>query len=54
MKHRIVNKLHIVETEGHINVYTEEEYTTLETHKSWWSRVKRTLNSMGTEPFKTN
>ncbi len=47
MKHRIVNKLHIVENEGHINVYTEQEYTTLEIQNSWWSRAKKTLTSLG-------
>jgi hypothetical protein len=55
MYHRIVNGLHIVETRRSvgdkiyvkINAYTEQEYTDLEIHNSWWSKVTQTLTSLG-------
>ena len=45
MEHRIVNGLHIVDRDGHISVYTEQEY--LEIQNSWWNRAKETLTSLG-------
>jgi hypothetical protein len=47
MEHRIVNGLHIVDRDGHISVYTEQEYRDLEIQNSWWNRVKETLTSLG-------
>ena len=46
MEHRIVNGLHIVETKGRIEVYTEKEYRDLEIQSSWWKRAKETLTSL--------
>ena len=40
MTHRIVNKLHIIDNKGRINVYTEKEYLALE----WWDYVKLKYN----------
>ena len=40
MKHRIVNRLHVIEVDGRINVYDEEEYTQL----TWWNKVKIKFN----------
>ena len=44
MKHRIVNGLHIVENNGHIHVYTDQDYA----HIGWWKLVliKFNLNTL--------
>lgn len=36
MIHRVVNKLHIIEVKGRVNVFTEKEYE----HLTWWQLVK--------------
>lgn len=36
MIHRIVNKLHIIEIKGRVNVFTEKEYNNLK----WFDIVK--------------
>lgn len=41
MEHKIVNGLHtIIDSKGHVHVYTEREYTQL----TWWSKVKQKYN----------
>jgi len=40
MKHKIVNKLHCIENNGRVNVYTEKEYQ----HLTWWQLVKLKYN----------
>ena len=40
MIHKIVNGLHILESNGFIEVYTEEEYN----HLTWWDKVKLKYN----------
>ena len=40
MIHRIVNGLHILESNGFVNVYTEKEYS----HLTWWDTVKLKYN----------
>ncbi len=34
-KHTILNGLHIIEIDGHVHVYTEQEYE----HLTWWHKV---------------
>lgn len=36
----MVNKLHIIEVKGRVNVYTEKEYQKLE----WWDLIKMKYN----------